>query len=1234
MVFDPLIKPWKREENGIPSTQPSQPAAISAPMPSTPIETNADPLIKPWKSTTIPTNGAPTETPDALKLDSIQEVEYSGPKTSQKNFFSFINDLKTGIETKDLKKIGSTLTNYGEYKGTFNDLILHPYLAGFHGGSAAWNMGKGVGSIAHVLLENAKPQADDYIDVNGKQVFDPGKGAERNSELMKNALLGIGKDFYQHWIEPTMSTDIQLQTMINPLVSRHTTPEQKEQIGYWAEKSRQNLNDYRTYEWDAFFSDVVMFGMAGVNLASKTPLWADMEKAAYKAGLTGKYAPGSDLSELGLSDDLMKAKGQEEVNAILASKRAKSVATATPDGAAWQIIHEDLLKNPVKKANLTQQIDALVAKTPIKELNIIQDATNKGTSFSQSLRDILAKNYPEQAKILFPANAPVSAMGEHVFGNALTPVKVSKEVGGVIKSINLDVAAGQGPIPSKIFNKIKIGTEKVSELFPEIKMLETGVEPYFHRQYKLFDKSIDWKPDSNDLAIVKQGLAKQGLSPLEADGIIEQTLNGKMLPIFDKGKIKAISYSGGSLKHRENIPEYIRTHLLGEVTQPAAKVYETLRVQKNNQTWGQLYYKWSQNPNLVFSPKDIPLPSTVKAIKGPAGIDLPLTQAIKELNLKPIESVLDKEVAQYSNKISKLETELNVLNKTVSTAKVGFARMQKIRSEIDILKKAKESAHIKYNPLEVMDTYVDPKGNKYTVNDIPETRKELPPPGFLKMPKDPQFGALSDKYVRQQLLDELIPAKDSANNIVAQAFKAADQWIYQPVKTGLTVGSPGGQARNVYADAYFLWVAGTEPQDVLRAIKSIIKKDRLYLQATKNKVIHTDFARNETLMKWLADNEPKGGSLFEILGAIAKAPVQGLKLAWSFPDDVTKLATFNQKLRKGETYSNAAKFTRDMTPYYDDPSKFAQLMKGTISPFFMFTNEAIRTQLIGGAIHQPVRAVVAVQMPNLAREFAKQKLEIQDETYNKLVRAIPSYIRDQQWIPVSREGNKVMIMSIGSALPLSNVSGLIPQTGDSVGKNISRVVNNPLLGAFTQLTTGAAPGQEGYTTSLEKILPEEKTKRILGKSAMSVLPGLSRLNGRLVTAQGENALQKPWMVAVDYGVGAKFYVIDLDLFDKTTTQSMRGTVSDTKSAMKSIMKKQREGTLTPEEKDDFMRRLKEGARKKLEDLKKQREGRSALPGNLVAMGEMPKAAKNQAYEENLQRKMFPDEWNKQYGSKS
>lgn len=216
--------------------------------------------------------------------------------------------------------------------------------------------------------------------------------------------------------------------------------------------------------------------------------------------------------------------------------------------------------------------------------------------------------------------------------------------------------------------------------------------------------------------------------------------------------------------------------------------------------------------------------------------------------------------------------------------------------------------------------------------------------GFVKMPESKRLGALSGRYVKAQIADEINVITDFQKNFDKTSWKAMSNW-----KFGKTALNPATHFRNMMSNTVLLDLSGVSLSEQLRnypeAFDAILSRNGLFKRAIKSGAISNTFFDSElrVLRKTLLEE------VTEEVGMLSRVANVGTKFfdkagtVYQTEEELAKMVKFISGLKGGLTDVEAAKQAQFWLFNYNDvPPLVRQVRSSAIGiPFITFPYKAL-----------------------------------------------------------------------------------------------------------------------------------------------------------------------------------------------------------------------------------------------------------------------------------------------------
>jgi len=594
---------------------------------------------------------------------------------------------------------------------------------------------------------------------------------------------------------------------------------------------------------------------------------------------------------------------------------------------------------------------------------------------------------------------------------------------------------------------------------------------YLHTNYKIYDKTLDWKPTPQMKAKALDGLMADGLDANSAELVLYNIENKRPIS-FVNPKLKQ-SISLGPTKHKQNLPEYLKEYM-GEELDPSKQVFNTMYTQGklinhyefvDNIASGKL----SDGKPMMINSKDVYFVDSM-------GNDVSKTVDLKKLTKIPMSEYIGENVGviQKKNEILTYSKRNKVLMDKLDAVKDKETYTSDFNKYSKLITNNQNKLSQSFDALEDMTTNLrkylqgDPymRENGQLVFSKSITNK-APIPGYTLLPENKLLGKLSSQWVETEMANDLL-ASTSATTKMGTILDFFNNQIMAPFRKAVTAYNVPTHINNVVGDVAFYYGSGGSPTYLAKIpemMGEVVNKGDLFKLALKNNVIDTNFLSSMSLDKGYKYFKGSTSEL-DVVNRMIKAP-QDLYMA---EDDVFKLLRFKEEVDKGFSPADAAKTVRKYFPYFDQSPAYVKTLS-TVIPFVSFTEQSARIWANMSMDH-PARMIVLQQLPQITEKLSAQAMGVTDEERQILRKTLPSYMQGDSYIVVGKRKNpktgeeEIGIKSATSKLPFMSAPSMLlggPQN----------IVSNPYIKMATKAAQGkmfpyeATPGQVAEITGRE-----------------------------------------------------------------------------------------------------------------------------------------------------------------------
>jgi hypothetical protein len=270
------------------------------------------------------------------------------------------------------------------------------------------------------------------------------------------------------------------------------------------------------------------------------------------------------------------------------------------------------------------------------------------------------------------------------------------------------------------------------------------------------------------------------------------------------------------------------------------------------------------------------------------------------------------------------------------------------------------------------------------------------PKDYVQMPNDPRYGSLRGAYLRKPIAQDIMPimsiSKDTFGSRLVGSAVAANQKLMSAFKVGKVALNPPTIARNVGSNIVQQNMSGVPlwemPKHLGKALQHMYKKDAVWGQARRHGIFKTNWGQAE---------------IGEILGDLKKlekkpypdllAGLQKIAEQYGKVDDFFKMAKFSERVRKGDSYAQAAIEAQKWGMDYSLTSPAIKVARANIAPFVTYQYK-ILPLILETAKKRPWVFAKYAAIPWVATEALLEKEGITDEDWAELKKQLPIYLKN------------------------------------------------------------------------------------------------------------------------------------------------------------------------------------------------------------------------------------------------
>lgn len=332
-----------------------------------------------------------------------------------------------------------------------------------------------------------------------------------------------------------------------------------------------------------------------------------------------------------------------------------------------------------------------------------------------------------------------------------------------------------------------------------------------------------------------------------------------------------------------------------------------------------------------------------------------------------------------------------------------------------------------------------------------------------------KFGALGGMFVHPEVYDHMKNEFGFANQgaLLKTWRKALGYW-----KATKTVYNPVAHMNNMVSNVSMLWLAGGNPQDLVRGCRDLIKKQGYYDEAIDAGLIGdgVDSAAIRDMFGGV-QNVKEHGALMNYLAEKSAnwhvlKPLTALKeaaeKAYRTEDEVFKFSLYTQQRNKGMSVENAREYANQFFFDYTDMPQGLRVLRDTgVLPFISYTSKAIPA-IMRATLTRPHRMLAWVgaahainalsyMVLGAAGDEEEEKKNMPEYRQGMGLWGMPRQIR----LPWNDDG-KAAFIDITRMVPLGDFTDTTNQQGGLPLPNWM-MPNGPVLGAFSVLALNKDP---------------------------------------------------------------------------------------------------------------------------------------------------------------------------------
>lgn len=333
------------------------------------------------------------------------------------------------------------------------------------------------------------------------------------------------------------------------------------------------------------------------------------------------------------------------------------------------------------------------------------------------------------------------------------------------------------------------------------------------------------------------------------------------------------------------------------------------------------------------------------------------------------------------------------------------------------------------------------------------------PADFVQLPTTKGYGDLAGAYVRKSIADDLLPLTSSVVGGRGDLFGALAKIEQQGValhKMGKVALNVPTVVRNIVSNIFQNNMRGRAlgkiPGDIVKGAKSMLNKDKHFVEAKKLGLFRTNWSVTEikdvinefsgiTLGKW--------GKFYTAVSNVAKY--------YGRIDDIAKHTIYVQLRGKGVPIGEAVVEAQKWGMDYSLGSRSIKELRRHIIPFGTYQYK-IAPLIYESLMKRPWVIGKYLTIPFLAKEAAQSLNDISQEDWKKLKAQLPDYVKNNRSymvIPHKNEQGQWQFINLEYYFPWGNWFAIFKDLskGDWAELAKDSGVGNPFLDLFVALKT-------------------------------------------------------------------------------------------------------------------------------------------------------------------------------------
>ena len=415
-----------------------------------------------------------------------------------------------------------------------------------------------------------------------------------------------------------------------------------------------------------------------------------------------------------------------------------------------------------------------------------------------------------------------------------------------------------------------------------------------------------------------------------------------------------------------------------------------------------------------------------------------------------------------------------------------------------------------------------------------------------------RYGQMAGRYVRAEIWRDLHELDQMQNSGLWRTLMT--QW-----KLNKTARNPVVHLNNVLSNMILMDIADVSSADLVRAARSMVKKDADYRDAVKNGAFGADMVAQEirsTTLKPILEEleaELKGTNSTEVRGRVVGRVIdaiwsrgkrfdRAMTSAYQMEDEVFRMATYLRRKRDGATPEQAAVQARDQFLNYDIRAPWVNAARRSVLPFISYTYRAVPI-LAQSIMLRPWKVAKYSTMAFLANSLAYMAVDEDDDDEDLQRRSMRDTEQGSTWIgaprmirmPYSDDLGNPVFLDIRRWIPAGDVFDMNQGHGAFAVPAWLQFGGPLMLAAELALNKQAFTGEEITNDKVDDMW--DRTAKISDWAWKSWMPSAAWVPGSWYWTKigdaiggGQDAKGDPYSVpqAVSSSLGIKLRPIDTD----------------------------------------------------------------------------------------------------------